>query len=224
MKILAFDTSTAKCSVAASNGARVSARNKICHREHNRVLFELINEVLAETHLALKDLDAIAYGRGPGTFIGVRITVATAQAFGYACAVPLIGLSGLAVLAQQAYEAHATPRVLALLDARKGEVYYGDYQCDANGVTMVHEGVTVASQIPKLQEYAGIGWGSGFADDAVVQAMPNMEILNQEASPDAEVMLRLTKSYAQGEVLNTDVATAQPVYLRDKIADIPKHL
>lgn len=220
MRLLAFDTSTAMCSVAVSSnsGIRISRQRHI--REHNRVLFRQIRCILEKADLSFSKLDGIAFGLGPGSFIGVRTTVAVALAFGYAHRLPLVGLSSLEVLAQQAIERCAAKRVLVALDARKDEVYYGYYRAeDRRAVPEGKEGVCALSAIPGLAGFDGVAWGNGFAN----RAKTVVTVANDQATPTAETMLTLA-NYRIRHGLCDDCRSIRPVYLRDNIAHPPKKI
>ena len=103
MKILAFDTSTSACSIALLNHEQITSFHEIAPMQHTKIILPQIKQLLLNAKLELNQLDAIAYGCGPGSFTGIRIANSIAQALAFAQDKPLIQISSLAVLAQSAY-------------------------------------------------------------------------------------------------------------------------
>ena len=134
MRILAIDTATEACSAALWNDGTLSAHFEICPREHTQRILPLVQEVLTESGTTLSELDALAFGRGPGSFTGVRIGIGIAQGLALGAELPMIGVSTLATMAQGAWRKTGATRVLAAIDARMGEVYWAEYQRDEQGV------------------------------------------------------------------------------------------
>ena len=133
MRILAIDTATEACSAALWNDGAQSAHFEICPREHTQRILPLVQEVLTESGTTLSELDALAFGRGPGSFTGVRIGIGIAQGLALGAELPMIGVSTLATMAQGAWRKTGATRVLAAIDARMGEVYWAEYQRDEAG-------------------------------------------------------------------------------------------
>ena len=127
MKLVAFDTSTQWLSVACLAGEKLVTRAERAGQAHSERLLPLLDEVLAEAGIALADLDAIAFGAGPGSFTGVRIACGVAQGLALGADLPLVPVSTLEALAQTAFRVHGATRVLACLDARMREVYVAAY-------------------------------------------------------------------------------------------------
>ena len=122
MKLLALDTSTEACSVAVySDGVTFSAF-ELTPREHTHKILPMIEQVLAQVALRLSEVDALVVGRGPGAFTGIRIGIGVAQGLALAADKPVIPVSTLAALAQQAYQQYGATQVLAALDARMNEM------------------------------------------------------------------------------------------------------
>lgn len=133
-RILAIDTATEACSVALWNNGEKHALFEICPREHTQRILPMVQQVLAESGVTLNQLDALAFGRGPGSFTGVRIGIGIAQGLAMGAELPMIGVSTLATMAQGAFRLTGATQVLAAIDARMGEVYWGQYQRQDNGV------------------------------------------------------------------------------------------
>uniref|UniRef100_UPI0009B171BB tRNA (adenosine(37)-N6)-threonylcarbamoyltransferase complex dimerization subunit type 1 TsaB n=1 Tax=Salmonella enterica TaxID=28901 RepID=UPI0009B171BB len=134
MRILAIDTATEACSVALWNNGTINAHFELCPREHTQRILPMVQEILAASGVSLNEIDALAFGRGPGSFTGVRIGIGIAQGLALGANLPMIGVSTLATMAQGAWRKTGATRVLAAIDARMGEVYWAEYQRDAQGV------------------------------------------------------------------------------------------
>lgn len=225
-RILALDTATEACSVALLDGDTLYARYRVAPREHAQLVLSLVAEVLAEAGLALADMDALAFGRGPGGFTGVRIATSVVQGLAFAVARPVVPVSTLRALAQgQVRECHAEA-VAAAIDARMGEVYFGLYVRDGQGLMRLvgEERVCVPEQVPAAPEGpALVGAGSGWQayGEALGAALPKAVPVAGERYPDARDIAQLAAAdFAAG--LAVPAEQAQPVYLRDQVADKPK--
>ena len=129
---LAIEAASDSCSVALScNGTRIS-RIEAAPRMHSRLLYPMLNDVMNEAGIRPNQLDAVVFGNGPGSFTGLRIAASTAQGIGFACDIPLIGVSTLQAMAQQAFIEHQQTQVLAIMDARMNELYLGQYALDSH--------------------------------------------------------------------------------------------
>lgn len=164
-RILALDTATEACSAALWLDGEIRARFEICPREHTRRILPMVDGLLAESGIALRQLDALAYGRGPGSFTGVRIGIGIAQGLALGAGLPMIGISTLAALAQGAWRQTGIDRVFAAIDARMGEVYWAPYRRDADGGWQGSEVVIKPEQLASsvaglsgLWASAGTGW------------------------------------------------------------------
>ena len=126
--LLAIEAASDSCSVALHINDRVIERTEDAPRMHSRLLYPMLNELMAEAGLSPNQLDAVVFGKGPGSFTGLRIAAATAQGIGFACDLPLIGISTLQAMAQQAKIEHQAKQVLSVMDARMNELYVGFYE------------------------------------------------------------------------------------------------
>ncbi|MBD3894759.1 tRNA (adenosine(37)-N6)-threonylcarbamoyltransferase complex dimerization subunit type 1 TsaB [Halomonas sp. ML-15] len=226
--LLALDASSHACSVAlwhqpAGRDAEVVARYVEAPREHTRRLMPMVDEVLAAAGVSLADLDALAYGHGPGSFTGLRIAAGTAQGLAYGLEKPLLGVSTLAALALAAHRRLHLRYVLPALDARMGEIYVGAYRCHDGAVTpLAAEAVMAPERLTLPADPAEVDWvgvGSGWSlwpsMSATLQAGVSQHL--DDWQPTAEELVRLAaQRYADGE--RTSPAEAQPVYLRDQVA------
>ncbi|OUE38102.1 tRNA (adenosine(37)-N6)-threonylcarbamoyltransferase complex dimerization subunit type 1 TsaB [Billgrantia desiderata SP1] len=226
--LLALDASSSACSVALSlqrgdDEPRLVSRFAMTPREHTRRLLPMVDEVLAEAGVSPAELDAVAYGRGPGSFTGLRIAAGAAQGLAYGLACPLLGVSTLEALALAAHRRHGVEYVATALDARMGEIYVGAWRCrDGNVEALLAEAV-ISPQRLLLPAAAGPGgWygiGSGWAlwDSMPTEVQAAVSQLDSETEPAAEEMVLLAaRQYAAGE--RTAPHEAQPIYLRDQVA------
>ncbi|WP_421204933.1 tRNA (adenosine(37)-N6)-threonylcarbamoyltransferase complex dimerization subunit type 1 TsaB [Aeromonas sp. 601027] len=221
LKILAVDTATEACSAALLVGDKLFSRWEEAPRDHTRKILPMVQAVLEDAGISLSDLDAIAFGRGPGSFTGVRIGISVAQGLAFGAGVPLIGISTLAAMAQGAYRLDGAEQVLTAIDARMNEVYFGRYELIDGRMQLV--GDEVVSEPAALVDARGkltgpvtcVGTGfetygetlSGLADELAV---------SQVRFPAAEDMLPLARdAWLAGEAVPVEQAT--PVYLRDKV-------
>lgn len=218
-RILAIDSSTEACSVALFDHGEVLTRYQLAPREHSRLLLPMVEELLAEASLSLTQLDALAYGRGPGGFTGLRICVATAQGLAYGADLGLAPVSSLQAMAQELISRQVSATcVLSAIDARMGEVYWGIF--DASG-KLAHElspeKVTapdlVVAELDKLKpEYA---LGSG----CVCGSLSTYRFPFQEPQlyPRAEHMLPQGLKLLEEEKL-ISAEQALPTYLRNEVS------
>lgn len=221
LKILAVDTATEACSAALLVGDKLFSRWEEAPRDHTRKILPMVQAVLEDAGISLSDLDAIAFGRGPGSFTGVRIGISVAQGLAFGAGVPLIGISTLAAMAQGAYRLDGAEQVLTAIDARMNEVYFGRYELIDGRMQLVWDEVVSepAALVDVRGKLAGpvtcVGTGfetygetlSGLADELAV---------SQVRFPAAEDMLPLARAaWLAGEAVPVEQAT--PVYLRDKV-------
>lgn len=221
MKILALDTSTEACSAAVYADKQVYAQFALTPREHTRLILPMVEKVLGDADLRLQDVDAIAVGRGPGAFTGIRIGVGVAQGLAMAADKPILPVSTLAALAQQAYVQQGATQVLAALDARMQEVYWGQYSLKDGIMQLQGEEQVCAptnTPIPESSAWfaSGHGW-SAYAEVLQGRFADKLSGIDTAALPNAEFMLPLAiADWQAGKAVPPE--DAQPVYLRNKIA------
>lgn len=223
MRILAIDTATEACSAALWSDGTLSAHFEICPREHTQRILPLVQDLLNESGMLLTGLDALAFGRGPGSFTGVRIGIGIAQGLALGAGLPMIGVSTLATMAQGAWRKTGATRVLAAIDARMGEVYWAEYQRDEQGIWHGEESEAVLKpeavreRLQRLEgEWATVGTGW--------QAWPDMAhgcdvtlVDGDIQLPEAQDMLPLARHlFTAGKTVA--VEHAEPVYLRNDVA------
>jgi tRNA threonylcarbamoyladenosine biosynthesis protein TsaB len=217
LKILALETSTEACSVALWTDGSIVERFEVGSQHSERIL-PMVHDVLAEAGLALAQLDAIAFGRGPGSFTGLRISAGVVQGLAFGADLPVVPVSSLAVLAQGL----DAPKVLAAFDARLNQVYWGAYIRNAEGVAELSgvEAVLSPQNIPVPADNGWIGAGSGWDQYfRVLTERLNDRVLEWRAQcfPRARFVARLgALAHAKGRALAAEQAL--PVYLRDEVA------
>ena len=220
MNLLAIETSTEACSVALIHGDEVIARSEIAPRRHAELVLPMADNLLAEAGLGRHALDAIAVGRGPGAFTGVRLGISLAQGMALALDVPVVTVSSLAALALEAPEDEAA--ILAVIDARMGEIYAASYRRGDNGGLMPldDERVCLPTSLRLPQEaqwhVVGTGW-STYEEELRRHLTGGLRSAEGGRYPQARHVAELAvREFAAGRA--TAPEHALPVYLRDKVA------
>lgn len=221
MKLLALDTATEACSVALLIDGASLTRYSEPKRGHSELILPMVDEVLTEAGVKLIDLDAIAVGRGPGAFTGIRIAIGVAQGLAFGADVPVVLISDLAALAQRSADTHGARAVLACIDARMNEVYWGAFAKGPDGLVspLIEESVSppgaVAMPGPVDWIGAGSGWGAYPAMAGVQPA--DGRVIDATTLPRAAEIARLAeRDFRHGKAVPAE--QAQPVYLRDRVA------
>jgi tRNA threonylcarbamoyladenosine biosynthesis protein TsaB len=225
MNILALDTATEACSVALLNGGSIQVDYLETSRDHSRLILKMIDNLLAESGITPRQLDGLAFGRGPGSFTGVRIATAVVQGIAFAIDRPVVPVSNLAAIAQRSYRESGHSRVLTAIDARMGEVYWAAYLCGDGGLmqSCLDECVTAPESVPLPEikpDGNWVGAGTGWCSYqpillSATQELPVTEFEHQ--LPHARDILAL----AQAELkrgLGVSAERVRPAYLRDKVA------
>lgn len=225
--ILAIETSTDACSVALLHNGKISAKHEVEPKGHVHTILHKVDELFADEGLSLNDCDVITFGRGPGSFTGLRIAASVTQAFAFGAELPVIPLSSLQVLAQTTFDELDCDEkyVLVAIDARKQEVYWACYHVKAGLLTPI-----IDEQLSRPDEVAlppgvlgnccyvaGNAWRVyQEALQAVYQQCKKPELLIEY--PEASSMLRLAKhAFLKGEAVTAEQAL--PIYLRDRVVD-----
>lgn len=223
MNLLAFETSTEACSVALWRDGAVLERFEVAPRRHAELALPWAEALLAEAGLARSQLDAIAVGRGPGAFTGVRLGVAIAQGIALALDVPVLPVSTLLALAARAPA--TAERVLAAIDARMGEVYLGAFVRDVDvghdawrAVQPEAVGAPDAIALPDGGGWDGVGTGFDAAGGALRARLgERLARVDATALPHAADVARLgAVMFARGEAIAPE--RLEPAYLRDNVA------
>ena len=218
-RLLALDTATERIAVAVVDGEQQWAADEAGGALASLHLLPLVYTLLERAGLALADLDAIAFGRGPGAFTGLRTASSVAQGLAFGAALPVLALDSLALVAEDAHAQHSSVDIWVAMDARMDEVYAAAYHRDADGWQVV--------QAPALWPLAALNeaWQreppvcvAGSALDAFGPRLVTGAALRIAATPDrAAALARLARvAWLRGEAV--DAALALPLYLRDKVA------
>ena len=222
MKLLAIDTSTDACSAALLDDTIVMSRFQIAPRQHADLILGMVQDLFDESGLGLQQLDALSFCRGPGSFTGLRIAAGVAQGLAFAMDLPVIPVSSLATMAQQCWQEEKQTRVLAGLDARLGEVYWGRYALK-DGIMCLHGEEQVCPPdvvpVPDGKNWYGIGsaW-SVYSQVLAVRLGDQCREYHGGLLPNAAYMLELaSQDWQSGKIYPAEQAL--PVYLRDKVAD-----
>lgn len=220
MNLLAIETATEACSVALVHGDVVIARSELAPRRHAERVLPMADELLAEAGLGRHALDAIAVGRGPGAFTGVRLAVSLAQGMALALDLPVVTISSLAALALEAPEDDAA--ILAVIDARMGEIYAASYRRDDQGglVALDEERVCTAAALALPEagawQVVGSGW-TAYGDMLREKLAGSLRGADGGRYPQARHVAELAvREFRAGRALAAEQAL--PVYLRDKVA------
>jgi tRNA threonylcarbamoyladenosine biosynthesis protein TsaB len=220
MNLLAFETSSRIGSVALETQAGVLVRELGVPREQTERLLAMTDELLAAAGIGLQNLDGIAFGRGPGSFTGLRVSVAVAQGLAVVTGVPLLPVSSLLCLAERAWQEAGCARALVCVDAHMGEVYSAVAECRGGTVEIVGgERLGAPAEVVALEGSDWCAVGGGFAAHAEPLAAVTRaaERVLPELVPSAEALLPQAKrDLAAGRAASPSAAL--PVYLREHTA------
>jgi tRNA threonylcarbamoyladenosine biosynthesis protein TsaB len=213
MRFAAIETSTEWCSVALWNDGEIAALERRTDTRHSELALPMLERLLENSGITARELDAVAFGAGPGSFTGLRIACGLAQGLAFARGLPVLGISTLEALAQES----GARRVVACLDARMREVYYAALEKEGARWREMVPAQCAAPQLALAPEGEGwIGCGNGFAvypDFLQGRVSP----VRAEIHPTAVAVAQLAAPrLAAGE--GVDAAQAAPSYIRDKVA------
>ncbi len=227
MNILALETSSTVCSIALYWDGDIVSKQVIDANQHAKVILPMIDELLAIAQTNLKQLDAIAFGAGPGSFTGLRIATSVAQGLALAHNLPVIAISSLQALAQHAYRLFHYPRVIAAIDARQNEIYAGIFEHDHLSMKLMKDTKEVVCSseklfLPKQNDWYGVGTGWKIAVSHWAQQLNQRLIeVQEQLLPDAaDVAYLASFEYANKNFLAPEQAL--PTYLRDQVTTPPK--
>jgi len=215
MKLLAFESSCERASVALSLNGEIDARWLDGHANHSEHMLALVRSLLADAGLGVSALDAVAFGAGPGAFTGLRLACGLAQGLALGAGLGVIPVCSLAALAAQS----PLPQALVATDARMGEIYHGRYRVEHGMVTELSAPACCAPAALPCPEGEWFGLGSAFAaygEAALASVRATLAGCDPLAVPTAEAVARLAA--AQGEAGIVPAERAAPLYVRDKVA------
>jgi len=225
MKLLAIETATEACSAALLIDQELAEQYQLAPQKHAELILPMVDGLLSEAGLKLRDLDAIAFGKGPGSFTGLRIAAGVVQGIAFGAELPVVPVSTLAALAHGAMDDPEAANVLAALDARMGEIYWGRYVRDQRELVRLQgtEQVTSPEQVIADQTIPWIGVGSGWTR---YQPQIETQLGNsaQRVIPDrypraADIALLAVPAFAAGATVEPQAA--KPEYLRNQVARKP---
>jgi tRNA threonylcarbamoyladenosine biosynthesis protein TsaB len=227
--ILALDSSTDACSVALLRNGEMTSLFEMAAKSHTQRLLPMVDEVLQQSRCDKSTLDAIAFGRGPGSFTGLRICLGVVQGLAFGLQLPVIPVSTLAAMAAGYFRAlppgdiTLSSPLLVALDARMSEVYWGLFRHSSTSLlpdaltaeTVMQPAKVLENNVVREQGGNVIGLGPGWHYPDL-QCLPHLAH-EQSVYPHAEEMAILASElWSRGEALS--VLDAQPVYLRDEVS------
>jgi len=225
LKLLAIDTATEACSAALYIDGEITQQYQIAPRQHSALILGMVDELLTAAACKVSSLDALAFARGPGSFMGLRIAAGLVQGLSFAQSIPVVPVSTLAAIAKVAMDQTSSTKVLAAIDARMDEVYWGCYVLGEKSLPqlMGDEIVCPPAQVPVVEGDGWLGAGTGWGKyKEVLRDRMGQQILDTlpECLPSAKAIIELAIHDAeQGNVVTA--AQAVPVYLRDNVAKKP---
>ena len=217
--LIAIETATESCSAALLHNDALIGRSEFAPRRHAELILPMIESLLDQAGVSRRQLDAIAVGRGPGAFTGVRLAISVAQGLALALDIPVVPVSSLAALAQDA-PAGVGETILAVIDARMGEIYAGSFQRSANGLVepLGDESVGLADELVIAPAHSIVGSGWAAYADALSRRLKIAPAFADGARyPQARAIAQLAAPrFAAGQSVAPELAL--PVYLLDKVA------
>lgn len=217
--ILAIETSSELASAALLHGNDVLVRDASGFQTHSQTLLPMVQSLLAQAGIGLAQCDAIAYGAGPGSFTGVRTACGIAQGLAFGAGLPVVPIVTLLAMAEACRAATGASDVLAVMDARMGEVYWAQYRYADGWHPVVEPTLSAPSGVlPDAGAVELVACGNGFsAYPSEFEAMSYARNACAELMPHAAYIAALARSaFAAGQTVTA--SEAQPIYLRNKIA------
>lgn len=222
-KILALDTSTEFCSAALLVDGELFHRGEVSPRGHTTKILPMVDEILAEAGIKLTELDGLAFGRGPGSFTGVRIGIGVAQGLAFGAELPMLGVSTLKAMAQGAYRTSGATHVAAAIDARMSEVYWGRFSRQQDGKWSEVDAECVVPPAELSEQTAGDDqtWSQvGTGWEAYSEELVGLKLNRTESGvlyPESQDIVAVAALEWDADKL-VGPEEASPVYLRDKVA------
>ena len=224
MKILAIDTATEGCSVCLWQDGESLSQLEVQARKHAELILPMIDNILDQAGVGLSQLDALAFGRGPGAFTGVRIATGVIQGIAYGTDLPVVPISTLRALAQRVYSEQHADKVVSAFDARMQEVYIGAFKLDADALMQpVMDEMVIKPDQLKFNQVIDADWvgaGSGWAvyENALTTSLGTelKHIYTDMITRADEIAVLAVTDYKLGKAVAADQAL--PVYLRNEVA------
>jgi len=221
MNILALDTCTESCSASLLYNGEVFEQAEMTQRGHSDLILGMMDTLFHQAGTTISAIDVVVFGRGPGSFTGVRVGVGVAQGIAFARDIPVIPVSTLLAVAQDAADKLDSDFIAVAMDARMGEIYCASYQ-RINGLVELIESERVCppEQFIPNSEQQWVGVGTGWREyDATLRGnfSENLAKVEFEHYPNASVMIKLAQIEVEaGRMIPAEHAL--PVYLRDNVA------
>ncbi|MGD8347324.1 MAG: tRNA (adenosine(37)-N6)-threonylcarbamoyltransferase complex dimerization subunit type 1 TsaB [Lysobacterales bacterium] len=221
-RLLAIETSAETCSVALEFDGDVRESFEHAPMKHAELILPAVNALLDAAGVRMPDLDAIAFGRGPGSFTSLRIGIGVVQGLAWGADIPVVPVSSLAAVAQGVLDGiDNDSRILVAMDARMGEVFHGEF-VKGSGATVVaagDEGVCAPGDLSMAG--AWIAAGNGFERFEALEGLARDALAcRSDAWPRASAVLQLAHAWLlENEALPAGMA--QPVYIRNNVAERP---
>lgn len=215
--ILAIETSTELCSVAITSSNEVIFEEEHTGAQSSTRILPMVQNVLAKADTSLQSLSAIAFGAGPGSFTGIRTACALAQGLAFGADLPIIPVDTLLACAERAYQETGFQKILVTLDARMGEIYWGEYFFDKQAwQVLTPPGVSKPAAIHAQQmDYCVVGNACALFPDAQFKRLA--ENSQPTITPRADYIANLAHhALDHGQALQA--AQARPIYIRNKVA------
>jgi len=234
-KLLSIETSTDACSVAISMEGSTHEKFEIIPRLHAERILPMVSALLAEFDLSLGAFDAIAFGRGPGSFTSLRIGIGVVQGLAWGAGLPVVPISSLAAVAQGAIEQvldsqrqaseqdKEISRICVAIDARMSEVYSAEFEMGLNGLVepVSVERVCKPSVVHVENSRLVCGAGNGFSRYSELSELgTDLALCLPDCWPKASAVSHLAEAWLEHNK-PLPAAQAQPVYIRDKVAEKP---
>lgn len=227
MKVLAVDTATEACSAALYIDGDIKEEFQLAPQQHTQLILKMVESLLQQADIKMTDLDALAFGRGPGSFTGVRIATGVVQGLAFAADLPVVPVSTLASMAQFTYQQHQHNKVLSGIDARMGGMYWGSYQLGDNGLMELvdKEQVSAPESVKLADKNQWVGAGTAWASYAepLAEILPAITQYYPDCLPHSSTIAELA-AFAHSQGLSVTAEQAQPVYLRNDVAKKSKSI
>jgi tRNA threonylcarbamoyladenosine biosynthesis protein TsaB len=226
MKLLAIETATEACSAALLSDGEITERLVVQPRKQSELILGMVDELLATAGISPRELDAVAFGAGPGSFTGVRIATGVAQGIAYGADLPVVPVSTLAAMAQHHFRQSGQRRMLPAFDARMNELYWGCYEVDESRLAqpLLPDRLLPPERVTWLHGGGWHGVGGGWEAYGVILSRRMGDDL-QATSPDllcSAYDVALLGAAQFQDVGGVSAAEASPFYLRDEVAQKPE--